>query len=347
MGIPRCAPFADAMVETMVAKNAAEKDGVIIGLIMGSESDWKTMGRAADTLDDLGVRYEKKVVSAHRTPDDLFAYAENAEKRGLALIIAGAGGAAHLPGMTASKTILPVIGVPVVTTPLNGLDALLSIMQMPAEVGVATVNVGLKGAVNAALLAAAILARENALLAAKLRSMQEGSLRAAQATTKNLARSSGSMVSIFAECETDLETMQHAANQFDKLEMPYSIRVIGSATPLEELTRYVRAAEEEGTAAFIAGSGQGIDLACKLAGRTILPVFGVPIVSGQVECIDRFLQSILEMPSGTATFAIGRAGAINAALFAATILSAPGSKVRDRLHEMRKEQVDRVRAMKI
>ena len=124
---------------------------------MGSDSDWKTMKPAADTLRGLGIRCKAKVVSAHRTPDDLFEYADKAEENGLTLIIAGAGGAAHLPGMTASKTIVPVIGVPVDTTPLNGLDALLSIMQMPAEVGVATVSIGPKGAVNAALLAATIL----------------------------------------------------------------------------------------------------------------------------------------------------------------------------------------------
>src|SRR5207253_7446285 len=118
----------------------------------------KTMYPAAQILGQLGLSYETRVVSAHRTPDDLFKYAEEAEGRGLSLIIAGAGGAAHLPGMAASKTILPVVGVPVDATPLEGLDALLSIMQMPAEVGVATVSVGAKGAENAAIFAAAALA---------------------------------------------------------------------------------------------------------------------------------------------------------------------------------------------
>jgi 5-(carboxyamino)imidazole ribonucleotide mutase len=133
----------------------------LVGLIMGSKSDWETMQHAAETLDSLGVPYEKQVVSAHRTPDLLFEYAEGAAGRGIEVIIAGAGGAAHLPGMTASKTHLPVIGVPVETKALKGLDSLLSIVQMPAGIPVATVAIGKAGATNAALLAAAILARSN------------------------------------------------------------------------------------------------------------------------------------------------------------------------------------------
>ncbi|MCW5946016.1 MAG: 5-(carboxyamino)imidazole ribonucleotide mutase [Fimbriimonadales bacterium] len=133
----------------------------LVGLIMGSKSDWETMQHAAETLDSLGVPYEKRVVSAHRTPDLLFEYADGAAGRGIEVIIAGAGGAAHLPGMAASKTHLPVIGVPVETKTLKGLDSLLSIVQMPAGVPVATVAIGKAGAINAALLAAAILARSN------------------------------------------------------------------------------------------------------------------------------------------------------------------------------------------
>jgi len=125
---------------------------------MGSSSDWETMSSAATTLDELGVPYELQVVSAHRTPDLLFEYAAGARSRGLEVIIAGAGGAAHLPGMTAAKTSLPVIGVPVQSKALNGLDSLLSIVQMPAGVPVATVAIGAAGAKNAALLAVAILA---------------------------------------------------------------------------------------------------------------------------------------------------------------------------------------------
>lgn len=128
-----------------------------IGVIMGSTSDWETMKHACDVLDELGLTYEKKVVSAHRTPDLMFSYAEQARKRGLHVIIAGAGGAAHLPGMVAAKTTLPVIGVPVQSKALNGLDSLLSIVQMPGGVPVATVAIGKAGAVNAGLLAAQIL----------------------------------------------------------------------------------------------------------------------------------------------------------------------------------------------
>src|SRR5690606_5299710 len=129
----------------------------LVGLIMGSKSDWETMVHAAETLDALGVPYERRVVSAHRTPDLLFEYAETAEARGIEVIIAGAGGAAHLPGMTASKTTLPVLGVPVQSRTLNGLDSLLSIVQMPAGIPVGTLAIGRAGAVNAALLAASIL----------------------------------------------------------------------------------------------------------------------------------------------------------------------------------------------
>lgn len=124
---------------------------------MGSESDWATMKEACRILEELQVPYEKKVVSAHRTPDLMFTYAETAEERGLGVIIAGAGGAAHLPGMVAAKTLLPVIGVPVKTSTLNGLDSLLSIVQMPGGIPVATVAIGTAGAVNAGLLAAQIL----------------------------------------------------------------------------------------------------------------------------------------------------------------------------------------------
>ncbi len=129
----------------------------LVGLIMGSRSDWETMAHAAQTLDELGVPYEVRVVSAHRTPDLLFEYAGTAEARGLEVLIAGAGGAAHLPGMTAAKTTLPVLGVPVESKALHGVDSLLSIVQMPAGVPVATLAIGRAGAVNAALLAASIL----------------------------------------------------------------------------------------------------------------------------------------------------------------------------------------------
>ena len=139
-----------------------------VGIIMGSRSDWETMRHAVETLDDLGVSYEVKVVSAHRTPDLLFEYAGSAAQRGLKVIIAGAGGAAHLPGMTASKTRIPVLGVPVQSKALNGMDSLLSIAQMPAGIPVATLAIGRAGAINAALLAAAILANENKAVAAAL-----------------------------------------------------------------------------------------------------------------------------------------------------------------------------------
>jgi 5-(carboxyamino)imidazole ribonucleotide mutase len=133
-----------------------------VGIIMGSTSDWDTLRHAAEMLERLGVAHEVRVVSAHRTPDLLFDYASTARERGLKVIIAGAGGAAHLPGMCAAKTSLPVLGVPVQSKSLNGLDSLLSIVQMPAGVPVATLAIGVAGATNAALLAASILAIEDA-----------------------------------------------------------------------------------------------------------------------------------------------------------------------------------------
>ena len=132
----------------------------LVGVIMGSTSDWETMEHTAETLQSLGIAFETRVVSAHRTPDLLFAYARAAEQRGIEVVIAGAGGAAHLPGMTSAKTVLPVLGVPVESKTLQGLDSLLSIAQMPGGIPVGTLAIGKAGAINAALLAAAILANK-------------------------------------------------------------------------------------------------------------------------------------------------------------------------------------------
>ena len=137
-------------------------DRALVGIVMGSRSDWPTMQHTATTLTELGIACETSVVSAHRTPDLLFEYAESAEGRGLQILIAGAGGAAHLPGMLAAKTLLPVLGVPIESAVLRGVDSLLSIVQMPAGIPVGTLAIGRAGAVNAALLAAAMLARTHA-----------------------------------------------------------------------------------------------------------------------------------------------------------------------------------------
>lgn len=158
-----------------------------IGVIMGSSSDWETMKHACDILDELEVPYEKQVVSAHRTPDLMFDYAEKARGRDIQVIIAGAGGAAHLPGMVAAKTTLPVIGVPVQSRTLNGLDSLLSIVQMPGGVPVATVAIGKAGATNAGLLAAQILGATDQELASKLDARRE-------ATKAQVLESTGDLV---------------------------------------------------------------------------------------------------------------------------------------------------------
>lgn len=146
---------------------------VRVGIIMGSRSDHETMVEAARILDELGIAHEIEIVSAHRTPDRMFEYAATAEARGLEVIIAGAGGAAHLPGMTAAKTVLPVIGVPVLSSALNGVDSLLSIVQMPRGVPVATVAIGKPGATNAGLLAARILASSDPALRERLHAYRE------------------------------------------------------------------------------------------------------------------------------------------------------------------------------
>ncbi|MGX7030027.1 5-(carboxyamino)imidazole ribonucleotide mutase [Vagococcus zengguangii] len=145
----------------------------LVGVIMGSQSDWPTLKKTCDILEELAIPYEKLVVSAHRTPDFMFEYAEKAIDRGLNIIIAGAGGAAHLPGMVAAKTILPVIGVPVKSRTLNGLDSLLSIVQMPGGVPVATTAIGEAGATNAGLLAAQILAISDKSLAERLNNRRQ------------------------------------------------------------------------------------------------------------------------------------------------------------------------------
>lgn len=145
----------------------------LVGIVMGSRSDWPTLRRASEVLAELGVPHESRVVSAHRTPDRLFAYAESAAGRGLRVLVAGAGGAAHLPGMLAAKTALPVLGVPVESSALNGLDSLLSIVQMPRGVPVGTLAIGEAGAVNAGLLAAAILATSDTALAERLEAYRD------------------------------------------------------------------------------------------------------------------------------------------------------------------------------
>ena len=156
--------------------------GPLVGIIMGSSSDWETMRHAADTLDRLGVAYEAKVVSAHRTPRRLYEYAHSARERGLRVIVAGAGGAAHLPGMAASMTSLPVLGVPIESQSLKGMDSLLSIVQMPAGVPVGTLAIGKPGAINAALLAAAILAAGDDALAGRIDRFREEQTRAVAET---------------------------------------------------------------------------------------------------------------------------------------------------------------------
>ena len=172
--------------------------GKPIAIIMGSQSDWATMKYAAETLDALGVGYESLIVSAHRTPDRLFKFGKSARKKGFKVVIAGAGGAAHLPGMTASLTPLPVFGVPMNTHALEGKDSLLSIMQMPAGIPVGTLAIGKPGAINAALLAAAVLALSDARLAKRLDAWRDGADRIRRQPPEGLRCSSPTRPSAFS-----------------------------------------------------------------------------------------------------------------------------------------------------
>jgi 5-(carboxyamino)imidazole ribonucleotide mutase len=166
-------PVSASIENLAKTQSATANSQPLVGIIMGSSSDWETMEHAVKTLTDLGVPHETKVVSAHRTPDLLFDYASTAEQRGLEVLIAGAGGAAHLPGMTASKTVLPVLGVPVESKALKGLDSLLSIAQMPGGIPVGTLAIGKAGAINSALLAAAILGAKHPAIREALRKFRE------------------------------------------------------------------------------------------------------------------------------------------------------------------------------
>lgn len=156
-----------------MAKSTTENQKPLVAVIMGSKSDWETMLKASETLEKFGVAHECRIVSAHRTPDLLFEFAKSAETRGIEVIIAGAGGAAHLPGMCAAQTVLPVLGVPVQSKALSGMDSLLSIVQMPAGIPVGTLAIGQAGATNAALLAVSILANSRPELREKLRRFRE------------------------------------------------------------------------------------------------------------------------------------------------------------------------------
>jgi 5-(carboxyamino)imidazole ribonucleotide mutase len=334
-------PSEGTLLEMAVNEKPGGGNPPAVGIIMGSSSDWKTMSPAAQVLDELGIPYEKRVVSAHRTPDNLFQYAGGAEGRGLSLIIAGAGGAAHLPGMTAAKTVVPVVGVPVIATPLDGFDALLSIMQMPAGVGVATVGVGEKGAKHAAFFAAAALALKDSRLRARLRAVR-GLSPAGTATPEAPGK-----VTILAEGDSDFQVLQNAEEYLAKLGVPHERVIVNRAAAPGGLARQVADLEAGGTAVFIAGSGRGIDFACEVARATALPVLGIPILVGPVGRLDEFLRPFLDLPPGVAMFAVGRPGAVNAALFAATIVSGRASEVWEKLRRMREEQEQRVRAMTI
>lgn len=315
-------------------KKTGGRDRPIVGIIMGSDSDWKTMGSAADVLKEFDVPFDPRVVSAHRTPNELFTYANEAEDKGLLLIIAGAGGAAHLPGMTASKTHVPVVGVPVVATPLGGIDALLSIAQMPAEVGVATVGIG--GAKHAALFALRALAVRIPSLREKLRKLHGASPAAVGAPEKQ------ARVAILAENQADLDALSHTQTHLHDLGVEFDAVVASKG-----IAKQTSDLESRGARVFIVATRAEMAFTRAVAKSTAWPVLNVPLFGRQNVPLDDFVRLFQDMPPGLATFAIDKPGAINTALFAATLISAPQSKTWKTLRQMRLDQVKRVQKMKV
>lgn len=316
-------------------------DKPLVGLIMGSDSDWETMKAAALSLDRLGIKYSPKVVSAHRTPELLYEYADAAEDH-FSMIIAGAGGAAHLPGMTASMTLLPVLGVPVVSrsSPLKGVDAFLSIMQMPPEVGVATLGLDKEGAKNAGILAATILAHRFPHIRAKLNELDinRGLM------WSGASKSDGGVALVMAS-ENDWEqAIKYSVDKLKRLGIRYEKFYVDAKRG--RVSAIVREAEKLGLNSFIVGASypNSFTLPAQVAAETMLPVLSVPIAE-VVDDVNAFLNGVWKLPPKVATFALNRAGAINAALFSAAMLFDIGSPVWHGLDKMRKDQEDRVRKM--
>ena len=274
-----------------------------IAIVMGSKSDWATMQEATQILDELNVAYHVEVVSAHRTPDKLFEFAENAQKNGYKVIIAGAGGAAHLPGMIAAKTLVPVLGVPVKSSMLSGVDSLYSIVQMPKGIPVGTLAIGPAGAANAGLLAA--------------------------------------QIAIVMGSKSDWATMQEATQILDELNVAYHVEVVSAHRTPDKLFEFAENAQKNGYKVIIAGAGGAAHLPGMIAAKTLVPVLGVPVKSSMLSGVDS-LYSIVQMPKGipVGTLAIGPAGAANAGLLAAQILAGWDNALFARLQAFRENQTN-------
>ncbi len=280
----------------------------VVGIVMGSDSDWPVMEPAALALEEFDVPYEAHVVSAHRTPRRMLEYAETAVDRGLRVIIAGAGGAAHLPGMVAAATPLPVIGVPRPLDRLDGLDSLLSIVQMPAGVPVATVSIG--GGRNAGLLAVRILA----------------------AADSDTGRTLRAAVVRF-----------QAALALDEFGVAYEAHVVSAHRTPRRMLDYAESAADRGLRVIIAGAGGAAHLPGMVAAATPLPVIGVPRALDRLDGMDSLL-SIVQMPAGVPVATVGIDGGRNAGLLAVRILAASDDVLRAAVTRFQTALVEQVAA---
>ena len=295
-----------------MAKNKLNK----VSIVMGSQSDYKTMIFCQNILKKLNIKFESKIISAHRTPNRMYEFAVNAEKNGIAVIIAGAGGSAHLPGMISALTSLPVLGVPIESKKLKGLDSLLSIAQMPKGIPVGTLAIGEDGAINAALLAASIIGLSDLTVKNKL-----------------------NKVSIVMGSQSDYKTMIFCQNILKKLNIKFETKIISAHRTPKRMYDFAINAEKNGIAVIIAGAGGSAHLPGMISALTSLPVLGVPIESKKLKGLDSLL-SIAQMPKGipVGTLAIGEDGAINAALLAASIIGLSDLTVKKKLNQFRLSQ---------
>ena len=315
----------------------------VVGIIMGSNSDWPTMRLAAEMLKLFDIPYEARVVSAHRMPDEMFEYAKTARGRGLKVIIAGAGGAAHLPGMVAAKCTLPVCGVPIPSKYLRGEDSLLSIVQMPKGVPVGTFAIGEAGATFLPHLTGNTL--EHSVLPVSLFLVNHTFCSEDNIVMTDTQKP---VVGIIMGSNSDWPTMRLAAEMLKLFDIPYEARVVSAHRMPDEMFEYAKTARGRGLKVIIAGAGGAAHLPGMVAAKCTLPVCGVPIPSKYLRGEDSLL-SIVQMPKGVpvGTFAIGEAGAANAALYAVQILSVTDNALAERLAAFRREQNQKAKNMRL
>ena len=309
-----------------------------VAVIMGSDSDLPVLKGAFEQLKKLGIPFEAHVYSAHRTPAEAAAFATFARESGFGVLIAAAGKAAHLAGALAAQTTLPVIGIPVKSSTLDGLDALLSTVQMPSGMPVATVAID--GAANAALLAAQILAVEDETLAEKLLAMRKAQRSFVCLTAKEVSTFM-KKVAVIMGSDSDLPVLKGAFEQLKKLGIPFEAHVYSAHRTPAEAAAFATFARESGFGVLIAAAGKAAHLAGALAAQTTLPVIGIPVKSSTLDGLDALLSTV-QMPSGMPVATVAIDGAANAALLAAQILAVEDETLAEKLLAMRKAQHDAV-----